>query len=60
MKCQSFPWFTISSTASLCAVLLFCSNSIGLAADMVLFEDEVNPVMSVALDSGLARGNRTA
>jgi hypothetical protein len=121
MKCQSFPWFTISSTASLYAVLLFCSNSIGLAAesgldiakiesitglkgvlnekentfkvskprndvaisveqvrlapfmgftswaaftpgmkdsvmvmgDMVLFEDEVNPVMSVALDSGL-------
>ena len=121
MKCQSFPWFTISSTASLCAVLLFCSSSIGLAAesgldiakiesitglkgvpnekentfkvskprndvaitveqvrlapfmgftswaafapgmkdgvmlmgDMVLFEDEVNPVMSVALDSGL-------
>jgi hypothetical protein len=121
MKCQSFPWFTISSTANLCAVLLFCSSSIGLAAesgldiakiesitglkgllnekensfkvskprndvaisveqvrlapfmgftswaaftpgskdsvmvmgDMVLFEDEVNPVMSVALDSGL-------
>ena len=121
MKCQSFPWFTISSTPSLCVVLLFCSSSIGLAAesgldiakiesitglkgvsnekentfkvskprndvaitveqvrlapfmgftswaaftpgmkdgvmvmgDMVLFEDEVNPVMSVALDSGL-------
>ena len=121
MKCQSFPWFTISSTPSLCVVLLFCSSSIGIAAesgldiakiesitglkgvsnekentfkvskprndvaisveqgrpapfmgftswaafapgmkdgvmvmgDMVLFEDEVNPVMSVALDSGL-------
>jgi hypothetical protein len=121
MKCQSFPWFTISSTTSLCAVLLFCSSSIGLAAesgldiakiesitglkgvlnekentfkvskprndvaiiveqvrlapfmgftswaaftpgmkdramvmgDMVLFEDEVNPVMSAALDRGL-------
>src|SRR6266446_3499998 len=121
MKCQSFPWFTISSTPSLCVVLLFCSSSIGIAAesgldiakiesitglkgvsnekentfkvskprndvaitveqvrlaafmgftswasftpgmkdgvmvmgDMVLFEDEVNPVMSVALDKGL-------
>src|SRR6266550_1372185 len=121
MKCQSFPWFTISSTPSLCVVLLFCSSSIGIAAesgldiakiesitglkgvsnekentfkvskprndvaitveqvrlapfmgftswaaftpgmkdgvmvmgDMVLFEDEVNPVMSVALDAGL-------
>src|SRR5260370_6719680 len=121
MKCQSCPLFTISSTTSLCAVLLFCSSPIALAAesgldtakiesitglkgvlnekentfkiskprndvaitveqvrlapfmgftswaaftpgmkdgvmvmgDMVLFEDEVNPVMSVALDSGL-------
>ena len=121
MKVQSFPLFTISSTTSLCAVLLFCSSSIGIAAesgldtakiesitglkgvlnekenifkvskprndvaitveqvrlapfmgftswaaftpgmkdgvmvmgDMVLFEDEVNPVMSAALDRGL-------
>src|SRR5258708_558769 len=121
MKCQSFPLFTISSTTSLCAVLLFWSGSIGLAAesgldtakiesitglkgvlnekensfkvskprndvaitveqarfapfmgftswaaftpgtkdgamgmgDMVLFEDEVNPVLGVALDRGL-------
>jgi hypothetical protein len=121
MKCRSFPWFTIAGTASLGALLLFCSSSIGLATesslditkiesiiglkgalnekentfkvskprndvaisvdqarlapfmgftswatftpgmkdtvmvmgDMVLFEDEVNPVMSVALDRGL-------
>jgi hypothetical protein len=121
MKSQSFPFLTVSSTASLCAVLFFCSGSIVLAAergldaakiesitglkgvlnekentfkvskprndvtisvdqarfapfmgftswaafapgtkddlmvmgDMVLFEDEVNPVMSVALDKGL-------
>jgi hypothetical protein len=121
MKVQSFPLFTISSTTSLCAVLLFCSSSIGIAAesgldtakiesitglkgvlnekenifkvskprndvaitveqvrlapfmgftswaaftpgmkdgvmvmgDMILFEDEVNPVMSAALDRGL-------
>jgi Domain of Unknown Function (DUF1259) len=121
MKCQSFPWFTICRTGSLCAVVMFCSSSIGLATesgldtakiesitglkgvlneeenafkvskprndvvitveqarlapfmgftswaaftpgmkdgvmvmgDMVLFEDEVNPVMSVALDQGL-------
>ena len=121
MKCQSFPLFTISSTTSLCVVLLFCSSPIGLAAesgldtakiesitglkgvlnekentfkiskprndvaitveqvrlapfmgftswaaftagmkdgvmvmgDIVLFEDEVNPVMSAALDRGL-------
>ena len=121
MKVQSFPLFTISGTTSLCAVLLFFSGSIGLAAesgldtakiesitglkgvlnekentfkvskprndvaitveqvrlapfmgftswaaftpgmkdgvmvmgDMVLFEDEVNPVMSAALDRGL-------
>src|SRR5467141_133797 len=33
MKCQSFPWFTISSTQSLCVVLLFCSSSIGIAAE---------------------------
>jgi hypothetical protein len=36
MKCQSFPLFTISSTASLCAVLLFWSGSIGLAAEIGL------------------------
>ena len=121
MKFQSFPLFTISGATSLCAVLLFCSSSIGIAAesgldtakiesitglkgvlnekenifkvskprndvaitveqvrlapfmgftswaaftpgmkdgvmvmgDMVLFEDEVNPVMSAALDRGL-------
>src|SRR5467141_157090 len=121
MKSQSFPFLMISSTVSLCAVLLFWSGSIGLAAesgldtakiesitglkgvlnekensfkvskprsdvaitvdqarlapfmgftswaafapgmkggvmvmgDMVLFEDEVNPVMSAALDKGL-------
>jgi hypothetical protein len=121
MKSQSFPFLTVSSTASLCAVLFFCSGPIVLAAesgldaakiesitglkgvlnekentfkvskprndvaitvdqarlapfmgftswaafapgtkddlmvmgDMVLFEDEVNPVMSVALDKGL-------
>src|SRR5260370_31633016 len=33
MKCQSFPLFTISSTTSLCVVLLFCSSPIGLAAE---------------------------
>jgi Domain of Unknown Function (DUF1259) len=121
MKSQSFPFLTVSSTASLCAVLFFCSGPIVLAAesgldaakiesitglkgvlnekentfkvskprndvaitvdqarlapfmgftswaafapgtkddlmvmgDMVLLEDEVNPVMSVALDKGL-------
>jgi hypothetical protein len=121
MKNQSFPFPMISSTVSLCALLLFWSGPIGRAAesglntakiesitglkgvlnekentfkvskprndvpitveqarlapfmgftswatfapgmkdgvmvmgDMVLFEDEVNPVMSVALDNGL-------
>src|SRR5260370_33830858 len=33
MKCQSCPLFTISSTTSLCAVLLFCSSPIALAAE---------------------------
>jgi hypothetical protein len=33
MKFQSFPLFTISSTTSLCVVLVFCSSSISLAAE---------------------------
>jgi Domain of Unknown Function (DUF1259) len=121
MNCQSFPFFTIFPTVSLCTLLLFLPASLVLAAesgldtakiesitglkgvlnqkentfkvsqsrndvaitveqarlapfmgftswaaftpgmkdtvmvmgDMVLFEDEVNPVMSAALDKGL-------
>jgi hypothetical protein len=33
MKCQFFPWFTISGTTSLCAVLFFCCSAIGFAAE---------------------------